>query len=376
MKSKAVLLALLGSISLTLLAQDHSHQHGRAMVFPDVPGYQTLKCDFHIHTVFSDGNVWPTIRVEEAIKDGLDAISLTEHIEYQPHGDDIPHPDRNRSFEVAKEFAKALDIMIIHGAEITRDMPPGHGNALFITDANKLVEINDPVEAYREAVRQGAFTFWNHPNWYRQYEDGVARLTPLHEQLISEKLLHGVEVVNDLTYSDEALEICLDNDLAIIGTSDIHGLVDWQFGVHEGGHRPILLVFATERSEEAIKEAMFARRTVTYFNDLLIGAEDNLLPLLQASLVVGDAAYEGPTSVAFVTLENKGDAPLVCRNVSEFRLHNFADLIEIPPHGSIEVQVKTLEQKSDFELDLEVLNAITAPEQHPTLTLSVTMPKE
>ena len=33
---------------------------------PDIPGYVTLKCDFHMHTVFSDGNVWPPIRTEEA----------------------------------------------------------------------------------------------------------------------------------------------------------------------------------------------------------------------------------------------------------------------------------------------------------------------
>ncbi|NND33908.1 MAG: PHP domain-containing protein, partial [Saprospiraceae bacterium] len=98
----------------------------------------TLKCDFHIHTVFSDGSVWPNIRVDEALKDGLDAISLTEHLEYQPHGEDIPHPDRNRSFEIAKEQAKAHDLLVIHGVEITRKLPPGHANAIFITDANAL----------------------------------------------------------------------------------------------------------------------------------------------------------------------------------------------------------------------------------------------
>ena len=47
---------------------------------PDLEGYLTLKCDFHIHTVFSDGTVWPTVRVQEAYKEGLDAISLTEHL--------------------------------------------------------------------------------------------------------------------------------------------------------------------------------------------------------------------------------------------------------------------------------------------------------
>ena len=56
---------------------------------PDLDGYTTLKCDFHIHSVFSDGLVWPTVRVDEAYRDGLDAISLTEHIEYRPHKQDV-----------------------------------------------------------------------------------------------------------------------------------------------------------------------------------------------------------------------------------------------------------------------------------------------
>ncbi len=43
---------------------------------PDVLGYKTLKCDLHTHTVFSDGLVWPTVRVDEAWREGLDAISM------------------------------------------------------------------------------------------------------------------------------------------------------------------------------------------------------------------------------------------------------------------------------------------------------------
>jgi len=39
--------------------------------FPDVPGYRTLKCDLHMHTVFSDGDVWPSTRVLEAWREGL-----------------------------------------------------------------------------------------------------------------------------------------------------------------------------------------------------------------------------------------------------------------------------------------------------------------
>lgn len=49
---------------------------------PQVDNYKILKCDFHMHTVFSDGTVWPTTRVEEAFREGLDAISITEHLEF------------------------------------------------------------------------------------------------------------------------------------------------------------------------------------------------------------------------------------------------------------------------------------------------------
>src|SRR5512145_858641 len=115
------------------------HDHDRVIRFPDIPGYKTLVCDFHQHTVFSDGSVWPDIRIQEAVADGLDAVSITDHLEYQPHKDDLPHPDRNRGFIVAMEENKGSDLLLIRGSEITRDMPPGHCNAIFIQDANKLL---------------------------------------------------------------------------------------------------------------------------------------------------------------------------------------------------------------------------------------------
>jgi hypothetical protein len=50
--------------------------------------------------------------------------------------------------------------------------------------------------------------------------------------------------VNNTTYSDDALWIALEHDLMIMVTSDIHALVDWQYDVPRGGHRPVTLVFA------------------------------------------------------------------------------------------------------------------------------------
>ena len=72
---------------------------GREIQFPDTADRLTLSVDLHTHSVFSDGHVWPRIRVGEAIRDGLDAMAITEHLEWQPHLADIPHEDRNRAFD-------------------------------------------------------------------------------------------------------------------------------------------------------------------------------------------------------------------------------------------------------------------------------------
>lgn len=369
MRKLTLLLTLLTTTGL-FAQHSHTHPHGRAIDFPDVEGYQTLKCDFHIHTVFSDGNVWPSIRIEEAVKDGLDAVSMTEHIEYQPHKKDIPHPDRNRSYEVASGAAQGQDLLVVSGSEITRSMPPGHSNAIFITDANKLMD-DDPMKVFREAKAQGAFVFWNHPNWTSQAKDGIARLSDMHREMIKEGLLHGIEVINDVTYSAEALQIAIDHNLTVMGTSDIHGLVDWEYKVPEGGHRPVTLVFAKEKTEASIKEALIAGRTVAWFNNILIGKEPHMQPLLKASISVKEARYQGETSVATVTLENHSDAEFVLSSTGKYTFHAHDDIIMVAPNGTTDIQVKTLERLDSFELKFEVLNAVIAPQTHPEITIEV-----
>jgi hypothetical protein len=350
--------------------QQHSHALGRTISFPDIPGYKTLKCDLHQHTVFSDGSVWPDIRVKEALLDGLDVISLTEHLEYQPHKEDIPHTDRNRSYNLALKEAKNHDLLIVRGSEITRKMPPGHNNAVFIEDANKLL-ISDSVDVFREAKKQGAFIFWNHPNWTSQRKDGIATLTDMHRFLIKENLLHGIEVVNGDNYSDEALQIALDNNLTIMGTSDIHKLIDWDYNVPEGGHRPITLVFAKEKKEESVKEGLMNRRTVVCYKDLLIGRNEFLVPLIQASLVIKRAKYEGKTDVLTVVIENKTSSKFILQNRSPYTLHNQYDVVTIEPGDKNVIEVKTKTRLEDVKLDFEVLSAVNAPQKHPVVAWEV-----
>jgi 3',5'-nucleoside bisphosphate phosphatase len=362
-------LSLLLSTPILLWAHGTGPRESRVIEFPDLPGYRTLKCDFHQHTVFSDGRVWPTIRVQEAQRDGLDAMAITDHLEHQPHRDDIPHPDRNRSYELAAKVAETTEVLLVNGAEVTRDMPPGHANAIFIEDANALLQ-DDVVAVFQEAARQGGFIFWNHPSWIWQAPDGVARLSPLHEQLLADGLIHGIEVVNMHTYSEESFQIALDHNLTIMANSDVHGLIDWEYHVHEGGHRPITLVFAAEKTVPALKEALRNRQTAAWYKNTLIGRSEWIDPLLAASLVVKSGTYRYESSVFDLVLENRSDAEFLLRNVSPFRLHDQAGTITVKPHGTVSIGIKTNGRVPQVEVMFEVLNALIAPGKHPVMTLT------
>ena len=366
----------------------------RAIEFPDVDGYRTLAVDLHTHSVFSDGMVWPIIRMQESERDGLALMAVTEHLEYQPRREDIPHPDRNRSWVVASEYVAeaGLDVMVVNGAEITRSMPPGHVNAVFIRDANALLvqtsgadymtrlrpstpeeqaaSEREARQAIEAANDQDAFVFWNHPNWPRQRPDGVARLTDMHRDLIAEGLLHGIEVANGDFYSAESLQIALDNDLAILGVSDVHYLIDWDYMPHAGGHRTVTLVFAEERSAESIKEALHANRTVAWLGNWLIGREDALMPLLEASLLLTKVERSEGDELIDIRLSNVSDAAFDLRVTSGHRFNGPPSTMRVEPHSDLDLAISG-ETRSSFEMAFEVLNAFHAPESHPTLRLKV-----
>lgn len=234
-KLSALIVVSLFSLNIYMHGSVNSFKSGqdRSIEFPDTENYLTITSDLHTHSVFSDGHVWPNIRVAEAMKDKLDAIAITEHLEYQPHIRYIPNKNRNIAFLEAKKAAEETDLIVIAGSEITREMPPGHLNAVFIKDANTLFNIDEsllpearrrmseavniedlsdeelevadqyalgnlysPFEALEEAKRQGAFIFWNHPMWGSQANDGVSRLTEMHKQMIAKDLIHGLSLIH------------------------------------------------------------------------------------------------------------------------------------------------------------------------------------
>ena len=371
MKNASILIVIL-MISCFVSAQ-HSHTSEHALNYPNIPGYVSLKTDLHIHTVFSDGNVWPTIRVQEALRENLDAISLTEHLEYQPHKDDIPHPDRNRSYNLAMAEAKEHDLLIVHGSEITRSAPMGHNNAVFIKDANPLLT-EKAEQSFAEAKKQNAYVFWNHPAWYAQNPKGNPILSDFQKERIKNGELHGIEVINSVDYSEESLALALEQNLTIMGTSDIHGLIDWDY-TEKGHDRPITLVFAKEKNLKSLQEALFVGRTVAVYNSLLVGKAEFLNPLLKASIKVNFAKYINKTQVLEVELENISSSPLLFQNEMDYRFYSSSPIFEIPALGTYTLRIKTLEEKKSIDLKLKAIGAFTAPKISPVISWKISVEK-
>lgn len=301
MKTRTIILSLILLGSLSLQAQR------RILRVPELPGYVTLKCDFHIHTVFSDGNVWPIVRVGEAWRDGLDAIAITDHMEYQPKKQYIP-TDHSAAWKIVSATAADYNIILVKGTEFTRKMPPGHLNALFISEPDSLVK-DDFLKAVEAAIAQGAFIEWNHPGWKSQQPDGIPRMYPIHEELIARGWLHGIEYYNDVEFYPLVMDMCRDNKLAVMGNSDIHGVISEQFAAPEYPHRPMTLVFAKERTHDSLKEAMFARRTAVWYGDNLAAFEEIAAPLFRSVITAGSPFKDDGRYIWF-ELSNSSDIPM------------------------------------------------------------------
>lgn len=342
-------------LSLSLTSFALFGQVRNEIQIPDLNGYKTLKCDFHTHTVFSDGTVWPTVRIDEAYREGLDAISLTEHIEYRPHKEDIKAA-HDRSYDIAEKAAKAKNIILIKGSEITRGMPPGHFNAIFLSDAD-LLDTEEYMDAFKAAKQQNAFIFWNHPGWDAQQPD-TTLWWDTHTQLLENGYMQGIEVVNG-KYFPEAHQWCLDKKLTMIGNSDVHQPIQSNVDFSKGEHRGMTLVFAKERSEEGIREALINRRTVVYHKNMLIGESQYLNELFENSLHIIDTKKSAKSIQ--ISFENKSDLTFILKKTAHDKnLIYFRDYT-IQPHCKHTITIKLENNITGGDLNFEVTNLLVRP---------------
>lgn len=368
-------------LAFTALAQEDGiirmHEFAKAnkrkvISIPDVKNYQVIKADFHMHTVFSDGQVWPNVRIQEAWREGLDAISITDHVEILPFRHDVK-VDNTRSYELAKNMAAENNIILIKGTEITRNTPPGHFNALFIEHSDDfIVDLDSKLdeEAIGKVINQNAFIFWDHPGWRASTIDGSYEWIDFVDRLYESKALGGIEVFNGFSFFTKALDWAIDKNLAVIGNTDIHNLVAHTYDL-EADHvnRTMTLVFAKDRTQESIREALEAGRTVAWASKHLAGKEEHVVDLFHACVTIGDAHH------SVVRKNQEGQE----RTTKYYEITNDSDLyfelalaqgegtekVVLSPASS---QVITA-PSGQKNLSYTITSAFIRSDQHPVITL-------
>jgi hypothetical protein len=338
-------------------------QSRREIHFPDILDYKTLKCDFHMHTVFSDGLVWPTVRIEEAWREGLDAISITDHIEYQPHKKDIP-TNYNRPYQIALSQAAEKNILLIKAAEITRETPPGHFNAIFLEDVNPL-DTNDLTDVMKAAAKQHAFVFWNHPGWKPEHKGWF----DIHTTLYENKWLQGIEVVNGDSYYPEAHQWCLDKNLTMMSDSDIHQPSMLSESSPEN-HRSMTLVFARQKSIDAVKEALIEGRTTAWFKKQLIGRKKYLDAIFKEAVEIGKP-YNMYKDTIWVEINNNSDIDIVLQRAGTLGPAK----LTLPANTTTILKTKIVatseEAPEQIELSYVAGNFLIAPDKGLPVTLTI-----
>ena len=281
----------------------HSLRYSRGarteIVLPQVNGYNIYKADLHTHSAFSDGSVLPEYRVKEAWVDGLDVMAVTEHIEYRRQepkmleylqdyakkGEEIDNwdiinkpadkkgirVDLNYAVTLSQKAAEQYGLLIIPGTEITRNPQQiGHYNALFTTDNNAIYDA-DPLQSFRNAKAQGALIQHNHPGWQRKSID----MPEFEVKAYAEGLIDGIEIMNGSDFYPGAIDRAKELGLFMSANTDVHGTTAMDYANVEVG-RNMTLIFAKEKTLEAMREALEARRTLAYAFGNVAGDEQLL----------------------------------------------------------------------------------------------------
>ncbi len=392
---------LLFSLAIAAICLQAAATVPHKAIIPDIPGYLTLKGDFHIHTTFSDAVVWPVTRVDEADYDGLDFMSITDHMDtrHQHMVKDFgAKANRNTSYEIAVKTAKKYGIMVIHGGELTRGSRifPGHFNTHFIKDGDAVAdaaeerdgeswsdEFKKEEEAIwgglKEARRQGGFIVWNHPDWEQQARNETT-WWPIHTELLNAGLIDGIEIVNRFSgYDPEAFHWAVEKDLAIVTGTDAHKPMFQWVDYEKGEYRPMTLVFAKERSLKSIREALEARRSVAFADGCVYGKAEWLEPLFRACLQITDVKYSEKKVTVY--LKNVSSIPITLTKAPGGENLTYPRLLYINEGEELSIGINGPDSRyaigqNEFDVNFAIANWLTDVDTPLIISYHFSMPEK
>lgn len=366
--------------------------HRTEIILPQVKGYNIYKGDFHVHTIYSDGEVTPRERVREAWYDGLDIIAITDHLELRSYekfmlrahapynADGKPYEyirggagnkkdhttpiycDLDATYEEAAQYVKneEIPIMVVRGTEIWRNPSViGEYNAFFLSDITDVAK-PDIIESLKEAKQQGAIIIHNHPGWRRKTMDK----SDIQEQIYAEKLVDGIEVINGSTLYPQMIDRCVNEELTIFANTDLHRTSAQYFPRGGETFRTMTFILAKECTEKAIKDALLKRRTIGYSHNHLIGEEMWLAEFLNAAVDCKVIAVNEKKGHRAFQLTNHCSVPFILRRGKSVYTLN--------PFQSVRVNFgKNKENGKYNEPKFTVDNMWTVGDKHPALTIEI-----
>jgi len=211
---------------------------------PDLAGRRPLRCDFHIHTYYSDGRQSPTEMAIRGRELGLDVIAITDHNRHAPSQEAIIGAERlglNLSCLLGEEVSfdnwHALSVGARTGIRELYETPGARSEVAQIGVELDKVELAGgltsaeyaPLKWAIETIhRHGGRAYLAHPYWVHSQRYHLD--LRLYDQLVADGEFDGVELLGEVHYENNLLSIAHYQDLAakghvipLIGCSDTHG---------------------------------------------------------------------------------------------------------------------------------------------------------
>jgi hypothetical protein len=228
---------------------------------PEMANLRPLRCDFHIHTTYSDGKASPAEMVVRGRELGLDALAITDHNYY---------PASIEAIEFVRK--SGLGITCFPGEEVTSSTwhmlsigatgPVGYhdigpdGPIHFKDEQDSYTSLQEILEIIH---RLGGKAFLAHPYWFADRRNHQPMQE--YERLLAEGGIEGIELLGDVPWEENLRSLVrysqLESraNLAILGNSDTHA-AEHTFGSYW------TLVFTRSNSQEDIMAAILDHRAV------------------------------------------------------------------------------------------------------------------
>jgi hypothetical protein len=138
------------------------------------------------------------------------------------------------------------------------------------------------------------------------------------------------------------------------------------FARYYNSHRPMTLVFAKNKSAEAIREALQNRRTALYFDDYIVARVPEAEAFFKAAVkVTTEKKVRNGEPILQISFNNTSDIPYKVKVTAPFDVEGLPlGQTTFPPHETTIIILKAIwKYPEQIPVQVEVSNIIVSPDE-------------